>query len=408
MLSGLQRAGSAYRHHRTHRRSVAAHLRTHQPLNWVQFILGAFLLVDGYPFPGLPVALPFAEVVMILLIGCALFGRHRFDQSRFMPLIFVASAALVALIIASELHDVDWSRRVTRIALLAIFVVCLAVGRLNARSIILGLSLGLVINAAMFYLGLAPDTYGGVLTGWVGDKNVAGLLLVAVPFLLLPFLSRTWTVPVVLVLGVVLVFLTGSRTSLTAFAIALVWVLLSPGRHLAVRAAFIGLAFWFFAWLDDNFARAFIFEDRDGSDFLRERIDEAARLKTEIALPWGLGAGESTVLLGPEQRFFFHDSYLALLVEGGWIFAVGVVLIYLVIAFRPFSTLRRTPAIIATEAATIAMLFCALKLGEVFITIVGALVLGITLATRAMEYRRLLSLQVAGESIQTTEPTVRA
>ena len=408
MLSGLQRAGSVYRHHRTHRRSVAAHLRTQQPMNWVQFILGAFLLVDGYPFPGLPVALPFAEVVMILLIGCALFGRHRFDQSRFMPLILVAGAALVALIIASELHDVDWSRRGTRIALLAIFVVCLAVGRLNARSIILGLSLGLVINAALFYLGLAPDTYGGVLTGWVGDKNVAGLLLVAVPFLLLPFISRTWMVPVVVVLGGWLLFLTGSRTSLTAFAIALLWAVLSPRRHARLRAGFLALAFWFFTWLEDNFARAFIFEDRDGTDLLRSRIDEAARLKTEIALPWGLGAGESRVLLGPEQEFFFHDSYLALLVEGGWIFAISIVLIYVIIGFRPFTTLRRTPAIIACEAATISLLFCALKLGEAFITIVGALVLGVTLAVRAMEHRRLVALQVAQHQPDPVEPTVRA
>ena len=408
MLSGLQRAGSVYRHHRTHRRSVAAHLRTQQPMNWVQFILGAFLLVDGYPFPGLPVALPFAEVVMILLIGCALFGRHRFDQSRFMPLILVAGAALVALIIASELHDVDWSRRGTRIALLAIFVVCLAVGRLNARSIILGLSLGLVINAALFYLGLAPDTYGGVLTGWVGDKNVAGLLLVAVPFLLLPFISRTWMVPVVVVLGGWLLFLTGSRTSLTAFAIALLWAVLSPRRHARLRAGFLALAFWFFTWLEDNFARAFIFEDRDGTDLLRSRIDEAARLKTEIALPWGLGAGESRVLLGSEQEFFFHDSYLALLVEGGWIFAISIVLIYVIIGFRPFTTLRRTPAIISCEAAVIALLFCALKLGEVFITIVGALVLGVTLALRSKEHRRLVALQLAQQQLVSAKPTLRA
>lgn len=393
MLSGLQRAGSVYRHHRTHRRSVAAHLRTQQPMNWVQFILGAFLLVDGYPFPGLPVALPFAEVVMILLIGCALFGRHRFDQSRFMPLILVAGAALVALIIASELHDVDWTRRVTRIVLLILFVTCLAWGRLSARSVVLGMASGLAVNAGLFYLGIAPDTYGGVLTGFTGDKNVAGLMHAIIPLLVVPFLKRQWMVPTVLLLGFGLLSLTGSRTSLTAFGLAVLWMVVTPRRGPVIRGAVLGLYFWVFTWLEDNFARSLIFEDRDGTDHLRARIDEAARVKTDEALPWGLGASESTVLLQGEQQFFYHDSYLALATEGGWILVIAIVALYVMIAFRPFSRLRRTPAIIACESATVAILFCALKLGEVFITIVGALALGTTLVVRSMEKRRLTQIQ---------------
>ena len=393
MTTAITRLRAAARTRDQHRQSVFAHFKVEQPISWLQVLLGAFLIADGVALPGIPMNLPLPEIIMIGLIALSLVGQSRYRQAPFAFLVPLAVVAVGSMVIASEMHDVDWTRRVTRIVLLIIFVTCLAWGRLSARSIVLGMAGGLVVNAGLFYLGIAPDTYGGVLTGFTGDKNVAGLMHAIIPLLVVPFVKRQWMVPTVLLLGFGLLFLTGSRTSLTAFGLAVLWMAVTPRRGPVIRGAVLGLYFWVFTWLEDNFARAFVFEDRDGTDHLRARIDEASRVKTDEALPWGLGASESTVLLQGEQQFFYHDSYLALATEGGWILVIAIVAIYVMIAFRPFSRLRRTPAIIACESATVAILFCALKLGEVFITIVGALALGTTLAVRSMEKRRLEQIQ---------------
>lgn len=101
--------------------------------------------------------------------------------------------------------------------------------------------------------------------------------------------------------------------------------------------------------------------------------------------PWyGLGLGQAHVHL-EDTTWFFHNSFWGLFVEGGWPFLIIVVAAYVVLGMRPFRHAARTPSRTAIEAATLIFLVCASQLGEVFITVNGALVLGASLLLTSAE-----------------------
>ncbi len=157
---------------------------------------------------------------------------------------------------------------------------------------------------------------------------------------------------------------TGSRTSIAALACGLAWLLLRPrlgrgGRVLLVAGFALAVQF-----VETNYAQAGVFASRDGSDAFRERIDAASRVKLDASPVQGLGLGEAWVDLQGRQ-YLFHNSYWAALVEGGWVL-LGA---YLLLAVVVIGLWRRGGADrpwVAAEAANIAVLVCALRLGEVF------------------------------------------
>lgn len=162
-------------------------------------------------------------------------------------------------------------------------------------------------------------------------------------------------------------------------------MIVSPRLGLTVRwilAIGLGLGVY---WLSESLPRlGGYFDDRLGSDLLRERIQTASWEKAAEAPWYGRGLGEAHVHLD-EATWFFHNSFWGLLAEGGWPFLVIVLSAYVVLGMRPFRHAVRTPSRVAVEASTLIFLVCASQLGEVFITVTGALVLGAGLLLTSAE-----------------------
>lgn len=354
----------------------------------VDVVLGALLVADGISAGVGPLSLPLAELAGVGLVVLAGFRRPHRSLAQFGVLAVLACALLLFLAVSSAVNGVaeeDWLRRLFRIAVLTCLVGSFASGRLDLRGVLQGALAGLLLNIPLFYLGLVPDTYGGVLTGLLGDKNVAGLYYAVVPVLLMATTSNWRHRMLLLSAAVAGTALTGSRTSLAGLACAVIWLAVAPRLGLTLRWVLgIGLGLGVF-WLSDNLPRLFgYFADRLGSDLLRERI-QAATVEKLAETPWyGLGLGQAHVDLD-DTTWFFHNSFWGLFVEGGWPFLVIVVAAYVLLGMRPFRHAARTPARIVVEAATLIFLVCASQLGEVFITVTGTLVLGASLLLTSAE-----------------------
>lgn len=351
-------------------------------------LLGALLVVDGISVGAGAFRLPIAEAAGVALVLLAGFRRPRRSLANFGVLAVLAFGLLTFLAVSSTVNgidDEDWVRRIFRIAVLVCLAGAFASGRLDLRGALHGMITALVINIPLFYAGLAPDTYGGVLTGILGDKNVAGLYYAVIPVLLIATTTSRRHQVLLFAFAFGGTALTGSRTSLAGLACALIWMIVSPRLGLTVRwilAIGLGLGVY---WLSESLPRlGGYFDDRLGSDLLRERIQTASWEKAAEAPWYGLGLGEAHVHLD-EATWFFHNSFWGLLAEGGWPFLVIVLSAYVVLGMRPFRHAVRTPSRVAVEASTLIFLVCASQLGEVFITVTGALVLGAGLLLTSAE-----------------------
>ena len=351
-------------------------------------LLGALLVVDGISVGAGAFRLPIAEAAGVALVLLAGFRRPRRSLANFGVLGVLAFGMLTFLAVSSTVNgidDEDWVRRIFRIAVLVCLAGSFASGRLDLRGALHGMITALVINIPLFYAGLAPDTYGGVLTGILGDKNVAGLYYAVIPVLLIATTTSRRHQVLLFAFAFGGTALTGSRTSLAGLACALIWMIVSPRLGLTVRwilAIGLGLGVY---WLSESLPRlGGYFDDRLGSDLLRERIQTASWEKAAEAPWYGRGLGEAHVHLD-EASWFLHNSFWGLLAEGGWPFLVIVLSAYVVLGMRPFRHAVRTPSRVAVEASTLIFLVCASQLGEVFITVTGALVLGAGLLLTSAE-----------------------
>jgi hypothetical protein len=343
-------------------------------LRRIEFVLFFAFIFDGFGVPFLPVSVPGAELAAMALVVVGLFrppARQLTQYGWYVPFWVVLLAYLV---FESWVNEVDWVRRAVRLAVMVLLSLQLATGRLDVWSGLRGLLTGLAVNAVLFYLRLAPDGYNGVLTGFLGDKNVAGLFYALVPLLALPFIKQArWRFALIAFAGVT-VFLTGSRTSIAALAVAGVWALIVRRLPLIFQIPMFAALFSGVQYLEANFAQAWIYSDRAGSDLLRSRIEEAAWQKAELAPPYGLGLGQATVDL-EGKAWFFHNSFLALYVEGGWVLLLAVSGLLVVLGL-PLLKARSLRPHIALEAGAIVVLFCAAKLGEVLLALPAFLLLG--------------------------------
>lgn len=345
-------------------------------------VLAIGLVMEAFSAPGLPI--PFAEFSAILLLLLASFRLPRRDLSQYGVLALLA-LALVAYLVAVTVHnDLDPTRRATRITLLILLIYAIASERIDIKSVLYGMTAGALINVPLFYAGLTPDAYGGYLTGFLGDKNVSGLFYALLPVLLVATMQRMGPKLLVLGAGFALTFLTGSRTSMAALLCAVVWILVSPYLGWALRLALGVVLGWFVSWAEVNLADLGIFGDRTGTDWFRGQIQEASAEKVADTSFFGQGLSTAFVELD-NVSMFFHNSYLGLLVEGGWPFLIVVVGAYLWLCLRPFARSHRSPSRVAVEAATLIILVASLQLGEVFITIFSAIVLGCGLLLSAQE-----------------------
>lgn len=334
------------------------------------------------------IGLPFNQLMVFAIVGYAVTRKPVFELGKWSKLFVVLGLLLTYVAVVSAFTDPseyasDWTRRLLRLVAMTALIYVIAVGQVHLRSAILGYSTALLINAVLFFAGLAPDTYGGYLTGYLGDKNYAGLVHALFALLIMTTLIKRWQQITVLIVSSFLLWETGSRTSLAALLFAYLWILLAPRLVPAAKVALLGVFWWAIGFITEDFADASVFGDRSGTDALRARIDEMAWAKVQETGFFGQGLGEAYVYdFEGERTWFFHNSYWSAFVEGGWIWAIGLVALTLLAVVRPLSkNYGWTSYQIIGQGVGIALLVCALRLGEVFYTLPWAICLGYAIRT---------------------------
>lgn len=367
-----------------------------------ELLMGALLTVDV----AFLVPFPFANVALLILI---VIGLTRPAPLRFSPRLgavpVLLIGALAYLAATSAVADFspyagDWIRRLIRLTIVVLGCLILATGRFHLPSITRGFALGLVANIGAFYLGLTRDDYGGVLTGFVGDKNAAGLMY-AVGGVLLMGMTRTAPQRLILAAATAVpVWLTASRTSLMAYAAGLLWIWVISRRAPVVRWLAAGAVMMIVNYVEANFAQVGPFEARWGSDLLRERIESAVAHKLSSASWFGEGLGEAYVRIGTDN-WYFHSSYDTLLIEGGWPLCIAIVGVTVWIGLIPFGNEDRGYPGMVSQGATVTLLICAWKLGEVFLTVPWVLLMALAI------HATLTSNTLVGERAVAADPPPR-
>ena len=330
--------------------------------------------------PGVPIEI----AVFGLMVAVGAFVRPTV-RNPVVPWVALAFFTMLTSVIAvSVLMGQPWLQRSVRLALLFIVAAVVAQGRVRWKSILLGGVLSLTfLNAPAFYLGLTPNNYPPFLTGWLGDKNVAGLYYAVMAVFGLSLFRRGWQQAAYFATMFALLWLTGSRTGLAAAVLGLGWWLLRNRVGLMTRLALFGLGAWALQWFEGRYSQVGVFADREGTDLLRSSIHTAEQIKLSGTAWYGRGLNTAVVDLPGFHRMFFHDSYAALQVEGGIPMLVVVLGLYVVLGLG-LGSRRRTVGsdLRAAEGAVIALLVCAWQLGEVFLTSIGFFLLGVALLQR--------------------------
>lgn len=341
-------------------------------------ILGALLLMEtGIPGAG---TFRIGNVAMILLILLAFTRRPQraLTSMSWLPYLLVATMGwlVVVTLLGDRVGPYDWTTRAIRLALVGIFVMVLVSGRLHAPSIVRGATIGLALNAVLFVVGLAPGGGPGEeLSGFLGDKNVAGLAYACVALLAFALAKSQIERWVTLIAFFGMLWLTESRTALAALALGLVWYYARPRVPAWARWVLPLPMFWALTEVERRFSHAGGFASRVGSDALRARIDTASELKWQESPWYGRGIAQAYVDVD-DRTFLFHNSYLGRLVEGGWPYLIVLLFLHVVFGVALFHKAAPSTRLIgAAEAANVVVLVCATRLGEVFVTTPASLVL---------------------------------
>lgn len=315
-------------------------------------------------------------------------GRYRWLVA--LNVVMLAYLGVVSMMAEQSEDAEDWRRRLFRMAVVTVMMWFIASGRIHLKSALAGFITSLAINIPAFYVGLASDAYGGYLTGFLGDKNQAGLAYAIFGLLgLLLIRSTPWQLAWIAAVSAPL-WLTGSRTSLAGFAAGALWILLAHRLSVFWKALLALLIYGGISLLNSDFARVGVFADRAGSDALRGRIDEAAWVKVQETGFFGQGLGEAVVRLldgDSEAVWFFHNAYWTAYVEGGWPWLIFLLAVMVFVGVRPFSAYDASLSMQAraVQGASVALLVCATRLGEVFYTNVWAIALGAALSVLLAE-----------------------
>ncbi|WP_371029220.1 O-antigen ligase family protein [Pseudoclavibacter sp. JSM 162008] len=341
------------------------------------------IFIVRLPAPGL--GLPINDLAGLALIGIAAFRRptRSLAGAYWYPAIcavILAYLALNALAAGVEQSDIDRGGRIFIMMVMGAFI---ATGRIDIASALKGFALALLVNVPLFYAGVAPDNYGGLLTGYLGDKNVAGLTYAVVTILILLLANRAWVRGTIVLVGGACVVLTDSRTSMAALAGALIWLVVAKYLGPFWRICLAALIYAGFIFAETNLSTAGDYATtREGSDALRERID-AASLEKTIAAPWnGYGLGEAVTQIAGDN-WLYHNAYWGLITEGGYFLLIAFLSL---IGLAGFQFLAKGPTsrdARIIEAASIVVLLCAFRLGEVFITQTAFIIIGIGIAIAA-------------------------
>lgn len=325
----------------------------------------AVFRISGFPVP---------ELAMAMAVGLGLVRRS--TPGRPLPGWFTGLLLLLMtwMTVVALLQGLTPVRRLGHLAVYALLALLLAQGRYAMRSVAAGLATGLVVAAGAGLVGFASTGYEGRLTGLLGDPNLAGFYLLSLGAVAAAHLPRGRRRMLFVVVVGILVLLTLSRTSILATGLVGVWILagrrLGPLMNLTVLAGLL----YGVSRLSNVIRNAGPFAERAGSDALRERIVALEHVQIDSGRWFGNGPGTSKVDVDGAP-FFFHNSYLALLNEGGWIAVLLVVFVGAVALFA-LARLPRGHRNLWLEGGVIAVATCGINLGEVLLELPAAVVLG--------------------------------
>ena len=299
----------------------------------------------------------------------------------------VAAATLICMMTASAalngLHDVNTGKRLGHIVLYCGLYLGIAAGLFPLRSIqkglLVGISLASISGVIYLAAGIVPKGYEGRLTGFFfGDPNPAAVMILVLGALSIGIIRAGWRRNVVMGLLTVPFFLTLSRGAFLALGFCVAWWLigrrLRPSAGIALLASTVAIA----AFLKEYVQTIGLFGDRAASDLLREQILASSFESARENFWFGDGPGFNVLSVFTQYDFLFHNSYLAVVSEGGIISAIAVISLL-------FVTLTRMTALPVNlrnpwfEMALIAILVTGFHLGEVLLDLPAAIAIGFCL-----------------------------
>ena len=190
-----------------------------EPTRFADFVLGAVALF-AVPIPRAPGGFLVGQVALAGLIALSITRRPSRSLAglKWLPWAAVAMLGYLVLISLSgpDLSLFGWPKRALRLALVLIALLVVVTGRIHYPSLVRGMAVGLLGNAVLFFAGVAPAPYGRLLSGYLLDKNQAGLAYTVVGILLLGLTTDRRRQVAIVVATSALVWSTGSRTSLAA------------------------------------------------------------------------------------------------------------------------------------------------------------------------------------------------
>lgn len=354
------------------------------PTGWITSRMSDFFLCAlipiNYAVPGLPGSAPIPELAVMAL---ALIAMNRRPDSPPRPAWFPMLLSLMWLVLGAStlLNGVDGSRRMLHMTNYVILALILASGRVHTPSALRGFATGIAVAGVSAFVNRVVPIfgagYGDRFTGLLNDPNVAGYYFAVFGCLGLagtrsPKL-RGW----VFLAMILTVAGTQSRTAIAAVGLAALWFVtrrLLSGR---VSIAIFAAAWWLVLTLSEKYQQWGPFNDRDGSDALRERIQAAEQVLVTQNPLYGNGAGTAKVDLRGDT-FFFHSSYLGLRAEGGWLLW-GIFVAFLALTALALTREVRSERQVWIEMALICGVVMAMSLGEVLLELPVAAALGIAM-----------------------------
>lgn len=317
---------------------------------------------------------PLNAAAALVLAGACLFRRPASALRTPLWVVALLGLFLTYFFANSLLLDVVNTKRMIRLISWALILIFLGTGHVDIRSAAKGLATSMSLGLIHAIATLPASSYPGRLTGLLGDPNTVGLECVTFGALgVLGIASKRLRHAYIALLAAG-VFLTFSRTTLLAVGVVLAWTVVGRRVGLVAGYGLIGGLMAGIASIPPERAVFGPFEGRSGSDALRGRIQSQSTALVESSPIRGHGLGTAMVQV-QQQQFFFHNSYLALACEGGWI-AVGL---YGLFAMTVFTALLRLPRALRNpwvEVAMIGVALCAINLGEVLLTFDAAVTLG--------------------------------
>lgn len=272
---------------------------------------------------------------------------------------------LLTFLISAVANDTYNVIRLGHLLVWGFVMIFLATGQIDPPSLARGMAIGLVFGTVHGIITLPTSHYYGRLTGYLGDPNAAGYVLLTYGLVCLALLrSKVWRVVVglTMVTGIVLTY---SRTTWLAAIICLVWLLLPRRIPLLIRAIGGIAVYLLIVPVADSLSNSGVFRDRVGSDHLRLRISAAEQSMVDTSGWFGHAPAPLKVNVDG-MEFYFHSSYQLLRAETGWLSVIAAAILLVAVIYRLLhpGPLGSSPWL---EAAAIAPFVCALSIGNVLL-----------------------------------------